>query len=78
MDERKIEVKLENGKVAEGEILFTFEANGDNFVLYAIKEEVFAAKVDENNNLSPVEKDEWPYVEKIFNQYMEELENEES
>ena len=78
MEERKIEVKLENGKSAEGEILFTFEANGDNFVLYSINEEVFAAKIDENNNLFPVEQDEWPHVEKIFNQYMEELKNEES
>lgn len=77
MEERKINVTLENGKTVEGEILFTFEANGDDFVLYEINSEVFAAKVDENNNLSPVEEDEWPHVEKIFNQYMEDLEKEE-
>ena len=73
-DENIIEIKTEDGKTLEGEILFTFEANGDDFILYGINDEVFAAKIDEYKNLSQVEKDEWPLVEKIFNQYMEELE----
>ncbi len=74
--DREIEVKLKDGSTAKGEILFTFEANGDDFVLYAINDEVFASKVDEENNLSPVEEDEWPLVEKVFNEFMEEMEGE--
>lgn len=73
--ERTIVVKDENGKTLEGEILFTFEANGDDFVLYAIEDQVFAAKVTEENELMPIEEDEWKLVEKIYNEYMEDLED---
>ncbi len=76
-EDKKIEVKTEDGKILEGEILFTFEANGDDFVLYQINDEVFAAKIDEHKNLRQVEEDEWPLVEGIFNDYMDELEDEE-
>jgi len=58
MEERTINITLENGEVAEGEILFTFEANGDDFILYSLNDEVFAAKIDEDNNLAQVEEDE--------------------
>lgn len=75
-DENLIEIKTDNGKVLQGEILFTFEANGDDFILYGVGDEVFAAKIDDKKNLSQVEEDEWPLVEKIFNQFMEELEAE--
>ncbi|MCK5946053.1 MAG: DUF1292 domain-containing protein [Mycoplasmataceae bacterium] len=76
-DESLIEIKTQDGKTIQGEILFHFEANGDNFVLYEAEEQLFAAKIDENKNLTPVEEDEWPMVEKIYNQFMEDYENEE-
>lgn len=71
-----IKIQTEDGKTLEGEILFHFEANGDNFILYVIDDEVFSAKIDEQKNLTPVNEDEWPLVEKIFNQYMEDQESE--
>ncbi|MCP4337223.1 MAG: DUF1292 domain-containing protein [Mycoplasma sp.] len=77
LEERKINVTLKDGKTVEGEILFTFDANGDDFVLYEINKEVFAAKVNENNELSAVEEDEWPLIEKVFNEYQDSLEEEE-
>ncbi len=77
-EDKKIEVKTEDGKTLQGEILFTFEANGDDFILYEINEEVFAAKIDDNKELRQVEEDEWPLVEKIFNQFMEDLEDEDA
>ncbi len=70
--EKLIEIKTEDGKTLQGEILFSFEANGDDFVLYEIDGNVFAAKYDESNNLNQIEEDEWPLVEKIFEQYIEE------
>ena len=73
-EESLIEIKTEDGKTLQGEILFHFEANGDNFVLYEVGEELFAAKIDENNQLQPVEEDEWPMVEKIYNQFIEDYE----
>ncbi len=75
--DRTIEIELEDGEKVEGKILFTFEANGDDFVLYELKEQVFAAKVDDNNNLKAVEEDEWPLVEKVFKEYMEDTDEDE-
>lgn len=68
----RIFVTTEDGKKLEGEIIFTFEANGDDFVLYQIGDEVFAGKVDEENNLSEVEEDEWKLVEKVYQEWLEE------
>ena len=68
----RIFVTTEDGKKLEGEIVFTFEANGDDFVLYQIGDEVFAGKVDEENNLSEVEEDEWKLVEKVYQEWLEE------
>lgn len=69
--DNKIIVKDEKGKDIEGEILFTFEANGDDFILYSINDEAYAAKIDEAGNLTPVEEDEWKLVEKIYNEFLE-------
>ncbi len=74
--EKLVNVTLKDGSIVEGEILFTFEANGDDFVLYGIDEEVFAAKINEEDNLSQIEEDEWPLVEKVFNEYIETLDDE--
>ena len=75
-EEAKIWIKTEDGKKLEGEILFHFEANGDDFVLYTIGDDVFPYKIDENKNLSEINEDEWPLVEKIFKQFIEEQEGE--
>lgn len=72
MEESKVIVWDEKGEKHEGEILFTFEANGDNFVLYSLGENAFAAKIDGENKLSSVNKDEWPLIEKIYNEWLEE------
>lgn len=69
---RDIVITDKDGKKLAGKILFVFEANGDNFALYQIDDHVYAGKIDEQNNLKPVEEDEWKLVEKVFNQYMEE------
>lgn len=71
IEDRTILVTDENGKDIEGTIIFTFEANGEDFVLYEIGEEAFAAKVSEEGNLSPVLEDEWKLVEKIYNEFLE-------
>lgn len=69
-------VTTEDGKKLEGEIVFTFEANGDDFVLYEINNEIHAAKVDEENNLTQLEEDEWKLVEKIYTEWLDEQEEE--
>ncbi len=70
-EDKIIEVVLENGNKVEGEILFTFEANGDDFILYELDKKLFAAKVNEQGELKPVEKDEWDLVEKVYLDYQE-------
>ena len=75
-NENIIEIKTEDGKTLEGEILFTFEANGDDFIVYAVGDQPYPYKIDEHKNLTPVKEDEWPLVEKIFNQWVEEQEAE--
>lgn len=74
--DKEIFIIDENNNRLDGEILFTFEANGDHFALYVIEEKVYAGKVDEENNLRPIEEDEWKLVEKVFNEYMEKMEQE--
>ena len=75
-EEEIIEIKTEDGKTLEGEILFTFEANGDDFIIIGVGDQPFPYKIDENKNLTEVKEDEWPLVEKIFNQWIEEQEAE--
>ena len=76
MNERTITITLEDGSTVDGEVLFTFELNGDNFILYELEEKIFAARIDEEDNLSQVNEDEWPMIEKIYNQYIEDQEKE--
>ena len=75
-EDKIIIIKDEKGNDIEGAIIFTFEANGDDFILYEVNDEAFAARIDEEGNLSPVNEDEWTLVERIYNEYMEEEDEE--
>ncbi len=46
-----IEVELKNGKKVNANIIFTFEENGDQFILYEINDVVYGAKLNEDNSL---------------------------
>ena len=61
----------ENGKKHNGKILFSFEANGDEFVVYELLDNAHAAKIDDDGSLIPIEEDEWKLVEKIYNEFIE-------
>lgn len=76
----KIYITTEDGKEVEGEILFTFDANGDDFVFYLLdgSDEVNVSKVDEEGQLKPVEEDEWKLLEKVFEEYQEDMEKAEN
>lgn len=67
-----IEVELDNGQKVNANIVFTFEENGDQFILYEIDNVVYGAKLNEDDSLRPIEEDEWELVEKIFNEWNEE------
>ena len=67
-----IDIELENGKKINANILFTFEENGDQFIMYEIDEIAYGAKIKEDNSLAAIEEDEWNLVEKIFNEWMAE------
>lgn len=80
--DKRIFIQDKNGNEKEMEILFTFEDNGKNFVLYYDPEdenaEVFASIYDDDNNLTGIENPEdWELVEKVFNQFMEDQEQSE-
>ncbi len=64
-----IEVELKDGKKVNANIVFTFEENGDQFILYEINNVVYGAKLNEDNSLKQIEEDEWELVEKIFNEW---------
>ncbi len=64
-----IEVELKDGKKVNANIVFTFEENGDQFILYEINDVVYGAKLNEDNSLKQIEEDEWELVEKIFNEW---------
>ena len=67
-----IQVELNDGKKVNANIVFTFEENGDQFILYEIDDVVYGAKLNEDDSLKPIEEDEWELVEKIFNEWNEE------
>ena len=67
-----IEVELNDGKKVNANIVFTFEENGDQFILYEIDDVVYGAKLNEDDSLELIEEDEWELVEKIFNEWNEE------
>ena len=67
-----IEVELNDGKKVNANIVFTFVENGDQFILYEIDDVVYGAKLNEDDSLKPIEEDEWELVEKIFNEWNEE------
>lgn len=73
---RQIMITLENGKQQEGTILFTFETNGEDFVLYELDNQTFAAKIGEDDSLTAINEDEWTLVEKTYNQYIETMSEE--
>ena len=67
-----VEITKKDGTVVTGNVLYAFEANGDNFVLYSIQDEFFGAKIMDDGSLKTVENDEWKLLEKIFKKYFEE------
>ena len=75
--EKTVFVTDDNGNKLEGEVIFTFEANGDNYVVYEIDGTAYSSLVDQEGNLSPIADDAWKLVEKVFEEYMEEHGDEE-
>lgn len=67
----RIAIKLENGKEVFGEIIFEFEANGDEYVAYMLEgdEQLYIQKYDEDGNLTMPEEDEWPEIERIVEKF---------
>jgi hypothetical protein len=57
-NDRQIIITLENGETKEGLILFTFESNGDDYVLYELDDKAYAAKINDDDALTPVDEDE--------------------
>lgn len=72
IDNNVLVVELEDGKKINANILFTFNENGDQFILYEFDNTAYAAKIKDDNTLEPINDDEWNLVEKIFNEWNEE------
>lgn len=77
--ENKFTVADEQGNEIEMEILFTFENEGSNYVLYLDPKnesgDVYASKYDEDNNLFPIEEEaEWNMVEEVLGAFEDEQE----
>lgn len=81
MDDNKIIVTDDQGKELIFEILFTFDHDGNKYVLYYDPEqedgEVFASKYSEDGTLNPIDsKEEWDMVEEVFDSFVLEEEKE--
>lgn len=72
-DENKIIVTNEKNERLEGELIFEFSENGDDYVVYGIGDTMYVAKYNENHELFPVGDDEWPLIEKIIEDYFDNL-----
>ncbi|NQZ65951.1 MAG: DUF1292 domain-containing protein [Mycoplasmatales bacterium] len=75
-DERTIIVTDENNNDVKGKVIFTFEANGEDYILYELNDNAYASKISETGDLSPILDDEWKLVEKIYNEFLEDQEKE--
>jgi hypothetical protein len=53
-----VTITLEDETTVEAEVVFTFEENGDTFILYAIEDMVHPAKIAEDDSLIMIEDDE--------------------
>ncbi|MGL6125276.1 MAG: DUF1292 domain-containing protein [Metamycoplasmataceae bacterium] len=73
--EKFVTITLEDESTIEAEVVFTFEENGDTYILYAIGDTVHPAKIADDDSLIMLENDEWEIVEKIFNEFMEDEDN---
>ncbi len=73
-----INIELSNGKKIDANILFTFNEDGDQYIMYEIDNVAYGAKVKPDNSLAPINDDEWELVERIFNEWCEDedIENE--
>ncbi len=85
-DDNKLTLVGDNGEETICEILFTHEANGKRYVVFEIieTEEVTAAVYSPDNEdasegaFSDIETDEeWEMLEKLLDQYYEDLESQE-
>lgn len=72
-------VQDENGEEVAMRILFTFDANEKNYVVFCdandeVREEVFASCYDEESGaLLPIETDaEWAMIEEVIGAFMDE------
>ena len=78
-----IEITKEDGTRVKMAILFTYDSNGKNYVLYYnpndVKDEnVYAYRFDDNGNLFEIEDErEWDEIQKVYESYMEDLDNDE-
>ena len=70
-----VTITLDDETTVEAEVVFTFEENGDTFILYAIDDIVHPAKIAEDDSLIMIEDDEWEIIEKIFKEFMENEDN---
>ncbi len=77
IEEKKIIVEDADGKKIEAEILFTFNENDEQFIMYEIDGVAYGAKLNEDDTLKPIEEDEWKLVERIYNEWLEDQEEEE-
>ena len=76
LDNQLLEVTLENDEVVSANILFTFNENGDQFIFYEIANVVYAAKLQVDNTLLAINDDEWKIAEQIFEQWINEPDDE--
>ncbi|MCR8613162.1 MAG: DUF1292 domain-containing protein [Mycoplasma sp.] len=73
-DERKISIELDDGAKKEGIIIFTFHNDDFEYILYELDDFAYAAKITSDNALLPIDDDEWNLIEKIYDEFQEEME----
>ena len=81
MEDKRLLVIDEEGNEIEMEIMFTFDYNQKNFVVYfnpsqeGEEIDVFSSIYDENGNLYPIEsEEEWKVVEEMIESFTDEEE----
>lgn len=75
-DNNKIEIILDSGEKKAAEIVFAFSEAGEDYIVYELEGKTFAGAIDDKNNIRVLDDRENYIVEEIYNEFLDDQEEE--
>ena len=77
VNSEEIIITNKNNKKEKGKILFITKQNDNEYIFYELKNKLFVSKLLKDNKLEDVSEEEWPILEEIYQEYIQENATEE-